>query len=189
MSLPSHYFVMSSFDPAKQSEADFLAALEGHLAAGVRLMQLRAKGVAETAWQALARRALELAHRYDAKVLLNASAEVVQRVRADGIHLDSRAFAACESRPLPDSYLVAASGHTFEAMRKAQRIGASFAVLSPVKYTKAHPDIEPIGWQQFGEMTQQLSIPVFALGGVSAADADDAQKAGAQGIAGSRCYY
>ncbi len=188
MSLPSHYFVMPAFDSSNETEEHFLAALESHLAAGGRLVQFRAKGLAADAYRSLALRVVALVHRYDGKVLLNAPADMVKRVGADGLHLDSKAFSACDSRPLPDSYLVAASGHSLAALKRAEQIGASFAVLSPVKYTKAHPDLEPIGWSSFAQIVAQLAIPVFALGGVSAADAEDARQAGAQGIAGRRCY-
>ncbi|WP_303903024.1 hypothetical protein [Thiohalomonas denitrificans] len=41
----------------------------------------------------------------------------------------------------PEPYLLVISGHTLKALRKGEALGASFAVLSPIKYTKAHPDI------------------------------------------------
>ena len=180
MLLPSHYLI----PPSPEHENEFLGSLERSLEVGITLMQFRAKGMEPDQFESLARKVVVTAHRFDCKVLLNADPEMVEKVGADGIHLDSKNIAACESRPLPDNYMVAASGHTLEAMQKAERVGATFGVLSPVKYTKAHPDIEPIGWERFEKIVSQLSIPVFALGGVSSDDEGDAHAAGALGIAG-----
>ncbi len=185
MQLPSHYLIT----PSPVDESEFLKALERSLAAGISLMQFRAKGMGEEAYQALAEKVVALARGYDCRVLLSAPTAMVLKVGADGIHLDSRALAACDSRPLPSEYLVAASAHTLEELKKAEVLGADFALLSPVKYTKSHPDIEPLGWTRFGEMIQQVSLPVFALGGVSVEDEEAAHKAGAQGLAGAKGYW
>lgn len=185
MQLPIHYLIT----PSPEDENEFLAALEKSLQSGIRLMQLRAKNLDEQAYAVLAKKVLVLAHQYECKVLLNATPELVKKLGADGVHLDSKRLAACTSRPLPDSYLVAASGHTLEELQKAESIDASFALLSPVKYTKSHPDTEPLGWERFAEIVDHVALPVYALGGVSKVDEDDAFNAGAQGLAGIRGYW
>lgn len=70
-----------------------------------------------------------------------------------------------------------------------QAIGADLAVLSPIRVTKAHPDIVPLGWEGLEEIASRLQIPVYALGGVDAEDEPKAVRAGAQGIAGNRGYW
>jgi 8-oxo-dGTP diphosphatase len=52
-----------------------------------------------------------------------------------------------------------------------------FSVLGPVK------DKQAIGWQRFGEIAAGASIPVYAIGGLTRADLDDAWRAGAHGVA------
>jgi len=185
LQLPTHYLITP--DPA--DEATFLAGLQRSLQAGIKLMQLRAKGLSETDYAALAKKVIELAHAHDCRVLLNAAPEMVQRLGADGVHLDSKRLAAAITRPLPDSLLVAASGHSLDELKKAEAIGANFALLSPVKYTKSHPDTEPLGWEMFGQIVDQLALPVYALGGVSDVDEAEAFAHGAQGCAGIRGYW
>lgn len=185
MSLPSHYLIT----PGVDSEGDFLAALERSLEAGVRLLQFKGKGLDESAYAALAEKVMALAHQHSCKVLLVGEPERVERLGADGLHLDSKALQNTESRPLPEPYLIAVSGHDLSALKKGEAIGASLAVLSPVNYTSAHPDIEPLGWEGFGHIVSQVSIPVYALGGVSADDEAAARAAGGQGVAGSRGYW
>ena len=56
-------------------------------------------------------------------------------------------------------------------------------VLSPVQKTASHPDMAAMGWQQFSDLTEEMTVPVYALGGVSGKDLQTAWRHGAQGIA------
>lgn len=185
MALPNHYLITPTVD----DEAGFLAALTASLEAGTRLLQFKGKGLEGPAYEALAQEVIRLAHAHDSRVLLSGDAERVQRLGADGLHLDSQALAHCQARPLPEPYLLAVSGHTLEALQQGEALGADFAVLSPINYTPAHPDIEPIGWAGMAAILAQLKLPVYALGGVSAADEAAALAAGAQGVAGNKGYW
>lgn len=184
MSLPSHYLIT----PTPEHPTEFLAALERSLDAGIRLLQVKGKGMETEAYATIAREAIALAHRYGAQVLLT-QAELVARLGADGLHLDSKALKAVTQRPLATDYLLAVSGHSLQALRQGEAIGADFGVLSPIRYTSAHPDIAPIGWEGLAEITAQLTLPIYALGGVSADDEAEAIRAGAQGIAGNKGYW
>lgn len=186
LQLPSHYLIT----PAPgDDESEFLSGLEKSLQSGIKLMQLRAKGMEQTDYIPLAKKVIELAHRYGCQVLLNAAPELAVELSADGVHLDSRRLSLAVERPLPKPYLVAASGHNLSELKKAESIDASFALLSPVKYTKSHPDTEPLGWDNFAETVEQIALPVFALGGVSDVDEGDAFAYGGQGCAGIRGYW
>lgn len=185
MNLPHHYLIT----PTPTDEAGFLHALERSLQAGIRLLQFKAKGLDATAYRTLAQKVIALAHAHDCRVLLSGEAGLVTELGADGLHLDSKALAACTQRTLPDGYLLAVSGHTLEALQQGESIGASFAVLSPINYTSAHPDIEPLGWEGLRSVAAAISLPVYALGGVSADDMGAALEAGAQGIAGNKGFW
>lgn len=152
-------------------------------------MQFKGKGMEEEAYTALARKVIALAHAHGCKVLLTGEPAQVEQLGADGLHLDSKALQGANQRPLPAPYLIAISGHDLAALKKGEGIGASLAVLSPIKATPAHPDIEPLGWEEFGEIVSQVGIPVYALGGVSADDEAATIAAGGQGVAGNKGYW
>ena len=73
-------------------------------------------------------------------------------------------------------------------MKLAEKFSADIILLSPVKATSSHPELEGIGWQQFSHMIKQVSCPVYALGGVQVTDLNDAKQAGAQGVAVSSLW-
>ena len=56
-------------------------------------------------------------------------------------------------------------------------------VLGSIKPTPTHPGQVPLGWDAFAQLIDGYALPVYAIGGMSAADVATAQAAGAQGVA------
>ncbi|WP_431823571.1 thiamine phosphate synthase [Burkholderia sp. F1] len=169
--------------------AGFLVDLERALKAGIRLVQLRAKTVTAAQYAWLAGQALTCCRRYDARLLLNAPPDLVETLQADGVHLTSTRLMACSSRPLPAGFLVSAACHDACQIRHANRIGVDLLTVSPVLPTATHTTAEPLGWPRFRELAALTSIPVFALGGMSADTLAEARNAGAYGVAAIRALW
>ncbi|WDD90792.1 thiamine phosphate synthase [Burkholderia sp. FERM BP-3421] len=186
--LPSTYLITP--EPSESRPlTDFIADLERTLTTGVRLLQLRAKTVTAAQYAWLADEALACCRRHGARVLLNAPPDVARAHRADGMHLTSTRLMACTSRPLPPGRLVSAACHDEHQIRHAERIGVDLLTLSPVLPTATHPTAIPLGWARFRELAALTSIPVYALGGMSAETLADARDAGAHGIAAIRALW
>jgi len=99
----------------------------------------------------------------------------------DAIHYPSMAL---QGRTLPDVQgWIGVSCHGEDELRLAIGRGARYALLSPVKPTTSHPRAKPLGWPRFQALCRDIPVPVYALGGMSLADLDDAARHGAQGIA------
>jgi 8-oxo-dGTP diphosphatase len=162
-------------------EDAFLDRAERALAQGLSLVQLREKDWPLARRDAFAARLLPLAHRHGAKILLNGTAEDARRLHCDGVHWTSDMLALATERPA--GMLVAASCHTRDEIARAGELGLDFAVLGPVRPTTTHPDVPPLGWDRFGALIAGTHLPVYALGGLTAADADYAIDRGAQGVA------
>jgi len=158
-----------------------LERLEGRLGQGLRLIQIRDKTMAPDARAEFARRAVRLAHRYGARALVNSDRTLAHAAGADGVHLSAQVLMSLAARPATG--LVAASCHDAEQLAHAIRLELDFAVLGPVKPTASHPAAAPMGWSRFAELSRGASIPVYAIGGMSSADLEDAWRAGAHGVA------
>ena len=157
-------------------------------------MQLRLKKDSLDAESSLSliRQSSELCLQHDAKLLLNIPENILNdidlsQISFAGFHADSRKLKTEEIRP--DGKLFSASCHSRDELEKAIRLKADFVVLSPVQKTASHPDMEPMGWQHFSELVVSCSIPVFALGGVSEKDMQDAWQYGAQGVAAISAFW
>lgn len=186
--LPLTYLVTP--EPAvDKPSADFIAHLERTLQSGVRLVQLRAKTLAAPQYAKLAEEVLVCCRRYDARLLLNAPADVALALGADGVHLTSTRLMESSSRPLPGTLLVCAACHDARQVLHANRIGADLLTISPVLPTATHTTAEPLGWSRFRELVALTSIPVYALGGMTADRLTEARAAGAHGIAAIRSLW
>ncbi|GAB6043799.1 Nudix family hydrolase [Endothiovibrio diazotrophicus] len=178
--LPERYLITR--EPADDAKA-FLAKLRQGLGDGVRLVQLRAKGLAEAAYERLAEQALAVCRERGARLLLNGDPALVARIGADGVHLTASRLLALEGRPLDGRFLVTASCHDLDEVRRAEAIGADFAVISPVLPTQSHPGAPTLGWPGLRAITEEAKIPLYALGGMKESHLDWTWTHGAQGYA------
>lgn len=178
LALPDEYAISAA---ATLGEDAFLARLERRLAGGLRLVQLREKGMAPAALEALARKAVALCHARGALLLINGDAALARAVGADGVHLTAAQLAG--GAPRPDLAWCAASCHDAAQLRAAEQLGADFAVLGPVLPTASHPGAPHLGWERFAELAQGAALPVYALGGLQPALLAQAQALGAHGLA------
>ncbi len=186
--LPHRYHITP--DPGGPAEwSAFLQQLDKTLERGARLLQLRAKKLDTGQYRELAQEVVRRCHHHGAQCLLNSDAALVVELGADGVHLDSGRLQKAVQRPLEEPLWVAASCHNEAQLRQAMAIGASFALMSPVKATASHPGVEGIGWVQFAQMAELAAIPLYGLGGMEPGDERDAWQHGGQGIAAIRALW
>jgi 8-oxo-dGTP diphosphatase len=178
--LPPLYLIS---DATRFGKEEFLALLKRALRAGARLIQLREPSMLQSEFRAYVKTVAALCHRHDARLLLNADPMMAGECGADGVHLNSRRLMALDRRPLGNAFFVAASCHNREELEQAVRLDADFAVLSPVAATASHPDVMPLGWDNFRALCGPASLPIYALGGMRPTDLGLARTAGACGIA------
>lgn len=172
--------------PPDAGTGAFLADLEASLEAGIRLVQLRAPRLSGARYRALAERVRAACHARGARLLLNAPPEWVPGLGADGVHLSAARLMAARARPLDARYWVSAAVHGTQELAQAQRIGADFALASPVSETASHPGAPLLGWEGLAALTGMARIPVYALGGLSPGELPEAWGHGAQGVAAIR---
>ncbi|KRE88870.1 thiamine monophosphate synthase [Frateuria sp. Soil773] len=185
--LPRHYAVT----PADWREAEFpeaLARLRRRIAQGGMLLQLRLPTWSRQAVRDLAAALLPESRRLGVPLLLNADVEGARQL-GTGVQLKRSQLSLLAERPLPWRQLVGASCHDAAELAHAVRLGADFAALSPVLATASHPDAVPLDWRAFQALAEAAALPVYALGGVAAADVSRACEAGGQGVAGIRGFW
>ena len=168
---------------------DFKNKLTDALSQGNKIIQLKNKGITGfDEYLELANIANSICLQFNAILLLATSVDIFQQTNANGLHLNSHALSDHLERPVSTNKLLSISCHTLEEMKLAEKFSADIILLSPVKATSSHPELEGIGWQQFSQIIKQVSCPVYALGGMQVTDLSDAKQAGAQGVAVSSLW-
>ncbi len=173
--------VLGISNAAELGAGPFMVRLEAALERGLRLVQVREKEMVPEQLARFARDVTELAHRYGAKVTVNADPELAQAAGADGVHLTADRLARLKRRP--DLGLCGASCHRRDELERAADLGLDYALLGPVLPTLSHPGAAAMGWPVFAETLKDLPLPVYGLGGLAAADLETAWRHGAHGIA------
>jgi 8-oxo-dGTP diphosphatase len=179
--LPALYLITG---PDATDRPAFLGRLERALDTGVGIVQLRAHGLPDAAFARLADAAYGICRPRGVRLVLNRAPEALPAaLRCDGLHLPAALLGRLLRRPLDRERLVGASCHTAEELELAARLDMDYALLSPVRPTRSHPDATPLGWSRFAELAALARIPVYALGGLGPGDVERAIALGGQGVA------
>ena len=121
------------------------------------------------------------------RVLIAGDARLALRTGAHGLHIPEallrRGSGAWRTWRKP-GWLVTAAAHSPQALFRAWRSGADAALLSPVFPTASHPKARPMGIMRFASWCWASPLAVYALGGVTPANARRLKDCGAEGIAG-----
>jgi len=135
----------------------------------------------------LAGEAAAAAKRRSVFLLIADDVRLAGRVGADGVHFpehrirrrDRRVHSALRRFPL-----VTAAAHSRQAAAAAQKAGVDAVILSPAFPTPSHPGRPVLGTLRFAGLVRDLTVPAYALGGVSAKEARRLATTGAYGLAG-----
>ena len=187
--LPSRYPITPA-ELAPEAHEACAAMLHEALLRGERLLQLRLPRWPVGQVRELAAAVLPQARKLGAQLILNADIEGAGVLGSGvGVQLKAVQLAALAERPLPWDQPVGASCHDAVELARALALGADFATLSPVAVTATHPEVPALGWPQFAALVEAAALPVYALGGMGAADVAQARALGGQGVAGIRGFW
>ena len=156
-------------------------ALEG----GVRAVQLREKDLPIRELLALARELRAMTREFGAQLFINDRVDVAVAVGADGIHLGQQSMPASAARKvLGDGMLIGVSTHSLDEARAAQAEGADFITFGPIFDTPSKAQYgSPVGAITIRDLKNEISIPVFAIGGIKSGNMLQVMSAGSDGVA------
>lgn len=172
------------------TEAEVIRFVEKLISSDIKdaLVQLRLPSVKDRNYQSVAKDVYGILRSADVPLMWNCSPDLYIPDYADGLHISGEYTAGSDERLVDSRQLQSITIRDHEMRGLSEKLEADFCFVSPVKETPTHSEERAIGWSAFASIVKEMHIPVYALGGITAAEMNDALGYGAQGIAGISMY-
>ena len=161
-------------------------ALEG----GCKWVQLRMKDAPDEQVAQLGVQARELCDRYGAKLILDDRVELVAKTGADGVHLGKNDMPIAQAREiLGHGKIIGGTANTFEDIVAHWKSGADYIGCGPFRFTTTKKNLSPIlGLEGYRDIVARMkgagiTLPLVAIGGITAEDIPAILETGVDGIA------
>ena len=152
-------------------------------AGGAGIFQLRAKNLPKEEILSHARILAPVLAELGLPLILNDYPELVVPSGAAGCHLGQDDLGIPEARKmLGSSVLLGLSTHSPCQALAGQAVGADYLGFGPLYATGTKPDYQPIGPEKIREITGQVTLPVFCIGGLNPDRVAEAAHFGAQRV-------
>ena len=127
---------------------------------------------------------VSLCHRYHVPCIINDDVQAAKDSGADGVHVGQDDTSIAQARAvLGAGKWIGTSAHNVAEARKAQQDGADYIGTGAVFGSATKQDATPLSLQMLQEICQAVTIPVVAIGGITAENALQLRGFGGQGIA------
>jgi thiamine-phosphate pyrophosphorylase len=158
-------------------------ALDGALAGGADVFQLRDKDASDDELLAAAESARERCHAAGALFVLNDRPDLAAACGADGVHVGQDDMPVDRAREqIGDDAIVGLSTHSIQQAQAGCRGGADYIAVGPVHATPTKEGRPAIGVDPLRYAASHVDVPWFAIGGIDADTVGAVVKAGARRI-------
>jgi thiamine-phosphate pyrophosphorylase len=154
------------------------------LAGGAGIIQVREKKMADRELVTYGRLVREWTARAGALFIMNDRPDLALVTGADGVHLGQDDLSVREARRiLGPARLIGVSTHTLEQARQAVLDGADYIGVGPV-FTSSTKSFERLaGLDLVRQVAAEITLPSFAIGGISLENVDQVLTSGARRVA------
>lgn len=152
---------------------------------GADAVQLRMKNADGRSMLAQAKEIARAAEEYNRFFFVNDRVDIAMASGADGVHLGQSDIPVEDARRMMgDDAIIGVSVHTVEQAREAIDGGADYLGVGSIFTTATKADaVQAIGLDVVFQITQELDVPVVAIGGINRGNIQDVIRAGADSAA------
>lgn len=160
--------------------------VEKLIAGGADFIQLREKYASPKEFYAEAEKALQIARKYGAKIIINDRVDIALALKADGVHLGQDDLPPEAARKiLGKNAFIGFSTHSIAQAIKAVKMPIDYVAIGPVfaTKTKENPD-EIVGLDGLKKVRDAIGdFPLVAIGGIDSANLVKVFESGADSCA------
>ena len=166
-------------------EGEALAdVVESVLQNGATFLQIREKDLAQDDFEAEAEKLKTLCAQHSVPFVVNDSVEIALQCDADGVHVGQSDIKGRDIRSIigPDKILGISAGTVDEAVA-AEKAGADYIGVGAIFATSTKKNARSMTMERLKEIVSSVSIPVVAIGGISAQNILQLCGSGVDGVA------
>lgn len=160
---------------------DFLSRINEIASGKPDAIMLREKELDQPDYQELAIKVKEICDRHQVKLIINHNLETAERLKVGAVQVSIDDIRK-KGEVIKDFDQVGVSVHSVEQACEAERLGAAYLIAGHVFPTDCKKGLPARGLRFLKEVCDSVSIPVFAIAGISEVNYKIALMAGAKGV-------
>ena len=168
----------------------YLDSIQMALDGGCRWVQLRMKDTAVDDIRPVALQVQKMCREAGATFIIDDHVELVKELNADGVHLGKSDMPIAEARAmLGKDFIIGGTANTFDDVKMHAASGADYIGCGPFRFTTTKKGLSPVlGIEGYNSIihsmeAEGMSIPVIAIGGITADDIPAVMQTGVTGVA------
>lgn len=153
---------------------------------GATMIQLREKRLTGAELEEEARSVLAVCQALQVPLIINDDADLALKIGADGVHI-GQTDGSCEAirEKAGEDFIIGVTAPSVNLARQAQADEADYVGAGALFPTATKDNTIPLSPLTLKEITESISIPVVAIGGLDRTNADILMHTGVAGIASS----
>ena len=163
---------------------DLVSVCKTVLENGATFLQIREKDLDEDTFEQEAQSLKKLCAEYHIPFVVNDSVEIALEIDADGVHVGQSDIKGRDIRSMiGNDKILGISAGTVEEAIAAEKAGADYIGVGAVFGTSTKKNARYLTVEKLKEISESVSIPVVAIGGISASNIMELKSSGVDGVA------
>lgn len=174
----------------QNSKYNYLESAILALENGIRFIQLRMKNASREDIVSIGKILRKECNKYNATLIIDDYVELVSEIGADGVHLGKMDMSIDKAREiLGENKIIGGTANSFEDILLHFNKGVNYIGLGPFRFTNTKEVLSPIlGLEGYKEIIDKckeknITIPIYAIGGIRLEDLNSIKDIGVYGIA------
>lgn len=167
----------------KENE-DLTSVCKSVIENGATFLQIREKDLDEGTFEQEAEALKKLCAQYHIPFVVNDSVEIALDIDADGVHVGQSDIKGRDIRSMiGNEKILGISAGTVEEAIAAEKAGADYIGVGAVFGTSTKKNARNLTVEKLKEISESVSIPVVAIGGIGASNIMELTNSGIDGVA------
>ena len=167
-----------------KANEDLTSVCKTVLENGATFLQIREKDLDEETFEQEAEALKQLCAKYHIPFVVNDSVEIALDIDADGVHVGQSDIKGRDIRSMiGNEKILGISAGTVEEAVAAEKAGADYIGVGAVFDTSTKKNARNLSMEKLKEISESVSIPVVAIGGISASNIMELTNSGVDGVA------